>query len=539
MSNITKVYLLDVPLENDYKHTLYFEDKNKQSAYFSSKVVWYFDDFSYQRKDNYIRVPKQYDELLNCNYVMYQNKAYNNKWFYAFITDLKYISDDRTDIYIETDVMQTYMFDYSFNECFIEREHVDDDTIGLHTLPENLETGDYIGDTPIKYRKLTYRGYIVGATVDLENSSFPAIEGEIYNGIYSGVRYFYYTSASEIGLKLSQLAEKGKADSIVSIFIVPKEFISHTNKKVNLSFSPVSDVWSGSVYADNLKQEKVLKPSDINGYSPKNNKLFVYPYTYLLMSNNSGGSAVYKYELFDTDICDFIINFAITPGCSIRLIPRRYNGVSENNLEGLTGGKFPACSWANDVYTNWLTQNSVNIKVTLANGALQAITGTVSGAVSGAVSGGAMAGVPGAVAGGIAGGVTGMAGGVTSIASTVGEVYAHSLQPPQAEGNINSGDVTFSNGDLTFTAYPMSIKREYAEIIDKYFTMFGYQVNRVGEPLKNHRKLFWFTKTNGCEIDGAIPNNDIQKIKQCYDNGITFWRNENTMNLYYLDNGIL
>ena len=29
-------------------------------------------------------------------------------------------------------------------ESFIEREHVNDDTIGLHTIPENLETGDYI-----------------------------------------------------------------------------------------------------------------------------------------------------------------------------------------------------------------------------------------------------------------------------------------------------------------------------------------------------------------------------------------------------------
>ena len=34
--NITEVYLLNAPLENDYKHTLYFSDMQAQQEYFSS-----------------------------------------------------------------------------------------------------------------------------------------------------------------------------------------------------------------------------------------------------------------------------------------------------------------------------------------------------------------------------------------------------------------------------------------------------------------------------------------------------------------------
>ena len=103
--NITKVYLLDVPLENDYKNTLYFGSSSAQQTYFSSRVRFTFTDFSYQRKDHFIRVPRQYDDVYKCNYVMYQNSAYSNKWFYAFITDIKYVDDGRTDVYIETDVI--------------------------------------------------------------------------------------------------------------------------------------------------------------------------------------------------------------------------------------------------------------------------------------------------------------------------------------------------------------------------------------------------------------------------------------------------
>ena len=36
---ITKVYLLDVPLEADYKNTLYFANASAQQSYFQSKVI--------------------------------------------------------------------------------------------------------------------------------------------------------------------------------------------------------------------------------------------------------------------------------------------------------------------------------------------------------------------------------------------------------------------------------------------------------------------------------------------------------------------
>ena len=80
MANITKVYLLSVPLEDDYKDTLYFANATAQQTYFAGQVVKSYTDFSYQRKGNVIRVPAQVDTIRNCNYVMYQNTAYSNKW---------------------------------------------------------------------------------------------------------------------------------------------------------------------------------------------------------------------------------------------------------------------------------------------------------------------------------------------------------------------------------------------------------------------------------------------------------------------------
>ena len=207
---------------------------------------------------------------------------------------------------------------------------------------------------------------------------------------------------------------------------------------------------------------------------------------------------------------------------SIRAIPQHYNGVAMNNEEGLNAGKYPICNWNTDVYTNWLTQNAVNIGISLGSSVFQ----IAGGLAMGVTPGGQLLGA-GAVG-----------SGALSIASTLGEVYSHSLQPPQAEGNLNSGDVTFSAGFNNFRAYQMTIKSEYARMIDDYFTMYGYKVNHVGKPVHWLRENFWYFKTIDVNIDGAIPMVDMQKIKDCWNNGITFWSNPANIGNYRVSNNI-
>ena len=53
---------------------------------------------------------------------MYQNANYGDKWFYAFIVNMRYISDYTTEIEILTDAFQTWQFDIIFKQSFVERE---------------------------------------------------------------------------------------------------------------------------------------------------------------------------------------------------------------------------------------------------------------------------------------------------------------------------------------------------------------------------------------------------------------------------------
>ena len=104
----TNLKLLKCPIESDNRNQLTFNDNNSQYNYFNSLPSLEVDNFTYQRKDSVIRYPAHIDTILEYNYVMYQNEAYDNKWFYAFITNMEYVNDNMTLITIKTDVYQTW-----------------------------------------------------------------------------------------------------------------------------------------------------------------------------------------------------------------------------------------------------------------------------------------------------------------------------------------------------------------------------------------------------------------------------------------------
>lgn len=120
----TNIYLLKVPLTLDNKNQLKFRSREEQYAYFKSLPQLFLDNATYQRKDNIIRFPNKVDDIIDFNYCMYQNENYSDKWFYAYITNMKYVNDGMTAISITTDTWQTWQFDLSFKPSFIEREMI-------------------------------------------------------------------------------------------------------------------------------------------------------------------------------------------------------------------------------------------------------------------------------------------------------------------------------------------------------------------------------------------------------------------------------
>lgn len=540
MAQITKLYLMHVDIEKDYKHTYAFTEggQTEQRDYFLSKadVTLKYEDFNYQRKDHTANVNVGYDQLIKkgINYCFYQNADYNNKWFYCFISKMTMCNPDVTTLHLETDVLQTWYYDdaFIFNPSFIEREHVAHDEPGDYLIDEGLELGEYIvnnhttsgfGDSGL--------AVVIGVT---ENPDGARIVGGMVQNAYSSIQYYTYKAnrsddqTAQLGNFISSYDSDAAANAIVCVFMAPERLVgqSDNNLIVGERYAPVTYYINGTTGAQNDLDVEITT-GRIEGYMPRNKKLLTYPFRYMLCSNNAGAAAVYRYENFyaTNKKQTFIIEGVVTPGCSIRLTPLFYNGEPRNDEEGLNMGKFPICNWNSDIFTNWLTQNGVNIGVSLATGAAKVVGGIIATVATEGLAAGA--------------GLMSAASGLEQITNTLTKVHEQSLTPAQSRGNTNSGDVVTAAWQNDFHFYDMTIKKEYAQIIDEYFDLFGYKINRVKAPAWNHRSAYWYIKTIDANLTGKIPQEDLQKLKDIFNSGVTFWRTSATFRDYTQDNSIM
>ena len=529
----SRIRLLKSPIELDERNQLTFSNLNAQTSYFMSLPYLEYDNCTYQRKEGVIRFETEpngitYEDLLGYNYCMYQNTSYDNKWFYAFITECKYINDGMTELKIETDVIETWKFEINYKPSFIEREHVSNDSLGLHTIPENLETGEYTEVGIDHYTEFDDTCTVIASTI--KPDSLDNINCGFTGGKFEGVSYYIFMGLSAFSYNLTDQVtvlnavlnrynSASKIDAISSIFMAPQKLVNWDASGSWNIINGTAITYKQARGSYNFNDFSITRPGTIGSYTPKNNKVLCFPYNYLCLTNNNGSNAIYHYEDFTYQSNDPTLKFGISgvlvPGCSIRAIPKNYKGQATNYSEGLSAGKFPICSWQNDVYTNWLTQQAVNIPLQVAGSTLSIAVGAATG------------------------NAIGVASGVIGIAQTVGSIYEHSLIPPQAEGDLGSAEIGFSLNKNTFEGHKIQIREEYARIIDNYFSMFGYKVNTLKTPSFETRSNWNYIKTKGLNITGDIPQSDMQKIKDIFDYGITFWHNPSTFLDYSQTNSIV
>lgn len=301
--NITPdTYVKLVRFDVTKEHQLTFADLSTQQSFFDNLSGIELSNFTYQRKENVVRWSGLIDDIEQYNYLIYQNSAYSNKFYYCYITNMEYINDGRTDIQIKLDVFQTFQFDFIYKQCFVEREHVNDDTIGKHTINEGLETGEYVLNHQLKYTDIASSFlYIVLSPVWSGHSPQVKQSTDLGGISFSGLVY-----ATDSITTLNQIIDglNGKQTEPSNVYVVPKAITTWTAPSNPQSWEDYE--WNGQV-APKLLQYTFTKPTTIDGYLPTNNKLLCYPYNYLIVNNNNGNSTKLKFEHFSSSDCEFDI----------------------------------------------------------------------------------------------------------------------------------------------------------------------------------------------------------------------------------------
>lgn len=515
----SEIYLVKgIKLDRNYVNVLSYSEEQMLELCKENQVA-HANNFSFIRPQNSIYVNFSYEDCLKSNYIAFQNPDYSNKWFFAFIDEVIYKGERNTEITYKIDSWSTWFNYWQKQPCFISRQHVNDDTIGLHTVPENLDVGEMVLGNWNIYNGLAENYYFcLMSTYDIiTNDDFVGVE-QINGNLFGYIVYIFEANGvSLVSLEkvLEEINKAGKIESVLALFVCPVELIDSIGKRKLNTYDGTYVLDTSQILSNDSIENAIhidfdiQKPYSFSDYQPKNNKCYVYPYNYLLVTNNIGNQIIYKYEDFYENPIHFDIQIALSIGCSGRLVPRNYKKVDYNTDETIPLAKYPTCSWSTDAFTNWLTQNAVNIGTQLVSTGVGVATGNIP-----------------TVAG--------------NIASLIGQFYQASLMP-SIEGGQNTGDVNYSAKTNTFNFYNYHCKPEYMKIIDDYFTRFGYKINKIETPNIVGRENWNYVEIgqNECIGYGTVPTIFMDEINNACRKGVTIWHNHANIGNYNLDNSII
>lgn len=519
-----------VRLNSRYDHSIYFASATAQASYFADKVVRTYTAYTFLRKSWPLKVAATMEQAKTWSYLYFRNGT--GKTYYYFVNNIEYVNDSTVELTLEIDVLQTYMFDYQLLPSFVERQHVEDDTPGKHTQEEGLDPGEYRVESSYDVDDMDSLCIMVLTSVTLNGTSEETTinaYGSLYDSVFSGLKLYAIPLFrwAEWSQQLDNLSGWGKIDGIVAMWMYPK----------NLVMLGGEQTWEDDDLAKTVSSAKYLsvevpmsQSGTINGYTPKNNKLYCYPYNFLYATNHNGGSAVYRYERFPAGStkCNFTVTGALAPDTGARLCPiNNYNG-ADTYTEGLTLGAFPTCAWDADGYKIWLAQNQNQHDLAMTTGTIKAAVGAVS-----AIGALAMGNPLGAL-----GGLGGAFSGYMDIQNLIAAKEDKSVEPPQSRGTF-SASLNVANMRHKFGILRKTVTAEYARRIDDFFTMYGYKINRVQTPNIHARQGFTYVKTIGCHIAANLCNEDTVKIESIFDKGITWWTNGDSIGNYSQSNATL
>lgn len=587
-SSIT--FYKNVNLDIQSGNTYHFANRTTQATFFNNKAWKTVTGTSYQREGrNYVRVYETMAQLLQCDYLSFINPDYENKRFFCFIVGVTYINDKCQEVEYQVDLIQTWLLDLQFKPCMIDRNHPASDALFSNLLPETFDMGEALVNQFYNYTPVVF-SVIFQATFDIYGwiqSNFQSkplameyIRGDLFDG-YSMVGVDVYISTVDYagnGSAFAVILEKiftgaggVTMDDFTNIWLYPGSLLGRsgtatcpgTRQDID---SRLANYWK---VADPDKDPINLGdlPQTFDGYTPKNNKIFSYPYCFIHVSNNVGSAVDYRFERFAPVTEGSLrsrysawIQGTTQNEAKMRLSPRNYAGVYDVNADDLTyhgylklnleesidSQSFPIVSLIGDAYNIYYAQNRNKItnfydeqKRSVVMDTAMFATGQGSSVMSqgtgkadrgfGAVGKGAEYGQgTGAVAA-----IAAQAGAqainiVGKYENTIKAVSAQQddlRKAPRTASGLQSEGLAFQAGYKGFLIEVRTIDSAHAKMIDDFWTMYGYPIRHIGNPgnLMNNRPSWTYIKTAGCSLGGQVPEYVKNMLEQLFDAGLTFW----------------
>lgn len=507
----SKIYLCKgINIDKNYLNVLSYGENDMLNLCISKKIAE-ANDFQFIRETNRINVPFSYNVCMQANYIAFQNPNYSNKWFFAFIDKRNYKSDGATELEYTVDIWSTWYSYWSSIGCYVLREHVNNDTIGFNIVPEDFSFDDIdlltysIQDINVA-NSLVFCVGVTGAPIE----SDPVAGGGIYGGVPCGYRIYAFSSAD--ALRGFTMKYKDEPEKIIGVWAVPSDFFNAGDpiySGASEAYIPIDDNNGFSV----VTSVGVPLPT-FGGYTPRNNKLYTYPYTFLKLANNSGAQMILARERFDGDPT-FITYGSNAATGSMLTAPTNYRIGGQNitpHNQNISINAFPSGGWQGDAIAQWLANNGISTAVQTAT------------SIGGAVAGLAMMSNPATMPLGVMAAVTSIGNTIGNLANTKSQLE-HAANPCKGSSNNISGLIAIGQSALQPYLEGWCINAKIAKVIDDYFTKYGYAVKELKTPNITGRQNYNYIQVQGSVGKGDLPSEAMDKINEICNRGVHIWHN--------------
>lgn len=549
------LYIGTVKWSNDYKHTMLFTtvsgntyslSRTARNSFMTSNLSEVADNVVYINPNKYIDVAGKIDGLDNKNYVYFYNDSdiggtSNRVEYCCFITDYEYIAPNNTRLYLELDVIQTYIYDSTFYRSFIERGHVANDRAGDWLAPEPISV------VPSYMRELVQVGtnaqwspsWVLHSTSKYNTTSMKYEYGGTSNSY--GEYGTYIDSVSDIRNFLKDYGKK----SVQEIAEDVSEYSGNRTWKDWLEA-----IFSGQAGSDVIESVKATTSAAdlqdhrseimgvyaipswaVSGSTPSNTPTEIT--TSGTLSNNLACGYLPRNKKMLTDMCKAYMLYDEN-GTKMPFKPQLFTGTPTIKLSCApmsTNGYYMHISNYRD-YTEATKQIPYNCERRVSydvNTGLNKSMNILSAGVNMVSSAGAIITAPtNPVA--IINGAEGIGNSTMNMIDALGQ----------------RGASIGSNGDIMslMSNHPVlhwcDVSPNFAECeyIDDFLDTFGYAINELYAPRDwfYTRKYWNYVKTQNININAKCPANYEQKIKDIFNAGITLWHDYSNYGRYDLRN---
>lgn len=527
---ISSLTLYNCKLERSGHKTIDFASAAARDSYFSSSNAVatithtaFNGNATYIREHDVITVGINADVLdaAGVNYCRFINPQAGNFFRYCFIDEVEYVAPETSRLHIRIDAFVTNIGSINYNQCFVEREHVADDTRGLHTLPEDIISDNVVcnsvlynlcPDLSARTEGIFDLNYY--AAIFMTEPTFTSAGN--YDSFIGGNANCSYIIAPEhvadLGKFVEYLTAINKSTAIIGIIPLIKGFVAKT--EVNIPPDVAAEIGTNKVYLitdnENAQYDIVITQfvNTLDGYTPHNNKLHTYPFNYMKIQASNGAETIIEYEKLGNNN-QFRVSYSATLSPTLSITPLDYNGNYASIEKIVSYSQFSPIAYNIDTYSQWYAQNKNVVDMSLylkAGGIVKSGFGALSAQNT-------------QQALGAAGNVLDSTANAMQWLASIRDMQR---RPDEIKGTL-TGNALLYMGKGGIQVLDMCVKAEYAELIDRYFDMFGYNVSLTKTPQVSSRVHYNYCKTIGSNVYGAIAEDQKEMIDMLFNDGITVW----------------